>query len=78
MQGKKAALAVKAIYCDCYSHSKLLLLIQMKIMQMPYDIAGITHIFQKLFVIVVLVFMFSTTKKKKNTRTRNFNAITEL
>lgn len=66
MQGKKAALAVKAIYCDCYSHSKLLLLIQMKIMQMPYDIAGITHIFQKLFVCYCCFgfYVFHNQKKK--------------
>lgn len=41
---EKAALAVRAIYCDYFSHSKVLL-IQMRIMEMPYDVAGITHMF---------------------------------
>lgn len=51
-------------------------------MQMPCDIAGITHIFQKLFVCYCCfgfyVFQKPPPQKKIYIRTRNYNAITQL
>lgn len=76
---EKAALAVRAIYCDCYSHSKLLL-IQMRIMDMPYDVEGITHMFSGscLLLLYIFVFIFTTTKKYKNKEVQCYNCTLKI
>lgn len=72
---EKAALVVKAIYCNHYSHSALLLLIQMRIMKMPYDIAGVIRMFSGscLLLLFIFVFIFITTEKYKNKKLQCYN-----
>lgn len=74
---RRTALVVRAVHCDSYSHSKLLL-IQDRIMETPYYITDIIYIFPESFFFVIIYIWFYFLPQLKDTKATNYNATTAL